>query len=112
MVENQDFSTVETDQVLNEFKPETGKSVSTGNNNRELISRHDSFQYGSKPFPVVIETGTDVKDDVCFREERVEVSDLAGKIVSLFCTTDSAITDGVTAQFVRLWSFSKTEKIC
>ena len=56
LAENQDLSTVETDQVLNEFKPESGKSVSTGNNNRELISAHKSLQYGSKPFPFVVET--------------------------------------------------------
>ena len=117
LVENQDFSTVETDQVLNEFKPvrgiaRTGKSVSTGNNNRELISADNSLQYGSKPLPFVVEAGADIFDDFCFREEGVQIGDLTGKIVSLFCAAEEAVTDCVTTGSVRLWSLSKTEKIC
>ena len=93
LVSNQDFSTVETDQVLNEFKPKSGEPVSVGNNNCELISAHNSLQYGSKPFPFVVESRADVFDDFCVGEKSMEIGDLTGEVISLFVTTEEAVAD-------------------
>ncbi|NEP37232.1 hypothetical protein [Moorena sp. SIO3B2] len=107
MVENQDFSTVEFCQVFKQFKTESGKSVSTGNNNCELTSLHKSFQYGSKSFPFVVESSANVKDDFRFRKKRVHVRDLPGEVVFLFTAADSTVTDG---DWLRGLSFSQSGK--
>lgn len=44
IVENQEFSTVLCTQVLEQFKPESDKTVSVGNHNREFISPQKASQ--------------------------------------------------------------------
>ncbi|NEP35261.1 hypothetical protein [Moorena sp. SIO3B2] len=99
LVLTHDFSTVDTDQVLIEFKPvggiaPTGKSVETGNNLCELIAAHKSFQYGFKTKYFGVESRPDVKDDFCFEEVGVHVGDLSGEFVFLLVATEEAVTDG------------------
>jgi hypothetical protein len=43
-IENQEFSTVFLDQKFNEVKAKSGKAVSVGNHNLELVSAQKSFQ--------------------------------------------------------------------
>ncbi|AOY79781.1 hypothetical protein BJP36_07430 [Moorena producens JHB] len=97
---------VETDQVFKPFKPTPGESVEEGNNKRELIATHKSFQYGFKPFPFVVETSAVLKDDFRFLVEGMDISHLSIKVISWLLATEEAVTD--TSNFSRTY-FSKSE---
>jgi len=95
VVENQDFSTVELDHVLKQLKSKSAESIATGNNKRELIAAHKSFQYGLQSFSFEIESRADVFDDFSSWEEGVHIGDLPIEVVSLLGTGDSTITEFV-----------------
>ena len=68
LVENHDCSTVLFDQELYNLSAELGESVPMGSNNSVLISSHNTFQYGLKPFSFEIDAASVVFDD-CYRWE-------------------------------------------
>lgn len=92
-VENQEFSTVEFDQILDEFKPKARKAVTVGNHKMELFSIKESSQYGFKPFTLIVESTADVRDDFVVRESGSHELNLSLKIVSLLGTGNAAVAD-------------------
>ena len=92
-IENHEFSTVFFDQQSNEVESKSGKPVTVGNHNRELVSAQKSFQQGSKPFALEIKAGTDVLDDFRSRESGLQSMGLSFEVVSLLVGTDPAIAD-------------------
>jgi hypothetical protein len=93
IVENQEFSTVRFNQILEKLKPETAKAISVGDDKRELISAHESVQYGTKSFSLEVEGTSNVFDNFCFWELPSYEDDLSGEVVSLLGRADPAVAD-------------------
>ena len=94
-VENHDFSTVLFNQELYNLSAESGESVPMGNNNLELISSHNTLQYGLKPFSFEIDAASVVFDDFCRWEFATHGlnPDLSGS-VGLSFSTNSTVANG------------------
>ena len=82
------------EDLLDEFGPEPGQSVSVGNHKRELIALVNSFQYGSKSFAPVVESGCNVSDDLCVWEVFLHEGDLSVEVAGLLVAGDPAVADG------------------
>ena len=80
--------------MLDEFGPEPGESVAVGNHKCELIALVNSFQYGSKSFAPVVESGCDVSDDLCVWEVFLHEGDLSVEVAGLLVAGDPAVADG------------------
>ena len=83
-VENHDPSTTLVDNPFDKLESKSCDSVFVGNHNFELFTSHCAFQYGFKPTTLIVESTSDVFDDLGFWVLRLHEVDLSFEVFSLF----------------------------
>ena len=93
LVENHDFSAVLLDQLLDEFKSESGEPVLVGDHNSEFISAVKPLQYGDESSSLPGESTGGVSDNLGSGIEFPHLGDLTLEVSPLLGGADPAVAD-------------------